>query len=328
MTDRFNPDGLILSDQYPKTMAEVVLPSLAERRKDCTLKGVDGRKIAVDRYDRIDAKGTVVIVHGFTEGAVKFSELVYSLQQNGYAVLIYDQRGHGRSWRDERIQDPSLIHVERFGEYVEDLKIICDQVLSTMPKPWYLFAHSMGGAVSSLFMEEYPEVFAKAVLCAPMIAANRGGMSKGVVKALCRAMKAAGRGRTRIFISKPWAGPEVFEQSCASGKERFDWYDALRVSQPLYQTNGPTYSWTLEAMNVTDQILAPGLPERVKIPVLLFTAEDDNQVLPEEQQMLIERLPAGRRKVVPGSKHEIYRSPDQVLFPWWREILDFYAGKA
>ena len=68
MAEMFNPDGLILSGQYAKTMTEVVLPSLAERRKDCTLKGVDGRKIAVDRYDRESAKGTVVIVHGFTEG--------------------------------------------------------------------------------------------------------------------------------------------------------------------------------------------------------------------------------------------------------------------
>ena len=32
------------------------------------------------------------------------------------------------------------------------------------------------------------------------------------------------------------------------------------------------------------------------------------------------------RAVVNGAKHEIYRSPDSVLFPWWREILAFYAG--
>jgi alpha-beta hydrolase superfamily lysophospholipase len=34
------------------------------------------------------------------------------------------------------------------------------------------------------------------------------------------------------------------------------------------------------------------------------------------------------RKVIPGSKHEIYRSPDAVLFPWWKEILDFLDGRA
>ena len=61
----------------------------------------------------------------------------------------------------------------------------------------------------------------------------------------------------------------------------------------------------------------------MKIPVRIYTAEDDNQVIPEEQEKLAERLPLGVRKVVPGSKHEIYRSPDAVLFPWWQEILDF-----
>ncbi len=325
MAERFNPDGMIMSGEYADTMQNVVLPDLEKRRTDRTLQGVGGRKIVVDRYDQDGAKGTVTIVHGFTEGAVKFSELTYSLLQNGYSVLVYDQRGHGRSWRDERVKDPTLVHVDRFGEYVEDLKIVCDQVLCDMPKPWFLFCHSMGGAVSTLFMEEYPTVFEKAVLCAPMIAPLRGGVPKGVAEALCVVEKAIGQGRSRAFISKPWTGPEVFEESCASGKERFDWYNDLRVRDPLYQHNGPSYSWTLEALKVTEQILAPGRPERVKIPVRLYTAEDDNQVRPEEQEMLAQRLPNCQRKIVPGSKHEIYRSPDGVVFPWWREILDFYG---
>lgn len=325
MSEFFNPDGLVMCAGYADTMANLVLPKLEKCRMDRTLNGAGGRKIAVDRYDGEPSKGTVAIVHGFTEAAIKYSELVCSLLQNGYSVLVYDQRGHGRSWRDERIRDGSLTHVDCFGEYVEDLKIICDQVLSEMPRPWYLFCHSMGGAVGTLFMEAYPEVFEKAVLCAPMIAPHLGGLSKGVVRALCRAMKAAGRGRSRVFNSKPWAGPEKFEESCATGRERFDWYDRVRVSNPLYQNNGPSYSWTLEAVNATEKILAAGQPERIQIPVRIYMAEIDNQVLPGEQKMLIARLSKCNWKVVPGSRHEIYRSPDEVLFPWWREILMFYA---
>ena len=44
------------------------------------------------------------------------------------------------------------------------------------------------------------------------------------------------------------------------------------------------------------------------------------------QVAFINRVKDGVRKQIPGSKHEIYRSPDDVLFPWWHEILEFYKA--
>lgn len=321
----FHSNGLVLSQGYADTMNQQVLPFLRQQGKAITVSGAEGKPIAAFRYDAETPRGTVVVLHGFTECAEKFSELIYSLLQNQYSVLAYDQRGHGASWRDPRIQDLSLTHVGRFDEYVEDLAAAVDQVLQSMPQPWLLFAHSMGGAVSCAFLESRPGVFARAALCAPMIAPQRGGMSLAQGKALCKGAKLLGQGRKRIPMSKPWAGPEEFETSCATGRERFDWYDDIRVRTEKYHNNGPTFSWTLEAFSVTERLLAPGAPEKVRIPVMIYTAEDDNQVIPEEQEKMAARLPQGDRKVIYGAKHEIYRSPDEVLFPWWDEILDFFG---
>ena len=328
LTDRISGNGLVFENGYGETMNGVVLPWLKERRKTVSVSGAGGKKIVCDRYDAEQPKGTVTVVHGFTECAEKFSELTFSLLRNGYSVVAYDQRGHGRSWRDERITDLSLTHVSRFSEYVEDLKAVCDQVLREMPRPWYVFAHSMGGAVTVLFLEEHPGVFEKAALCAPMIAPHRGGLPFFAAKGMCIGGKLFGQGLKRIPMSRPWDGPEDFESACSSGPERFKWYDDLRVRTEIYHNNGPTYSWTLEAFNVTKKILAPGRPESIRIPVRLYTAENDNQVLPEPQEKLIARLPDGKRKIVAGAKHEIYRSPDAVLFPWWDEILAFYGQPA
>lgn len=325
-SDRLNGDGLVKSEGYMETMNRFVLPFLRERRQVVEVSGAGGRKIVCDRYDAEKPKGTVFVLHGFTECAAKFSELIFSLLRNGWSAAACDQRGHGRSWRDERIRDVSLTHVSRFDEYTEDLKAVCDRVLAEMPKPWYLFCHSMGGAVSFRFLEEYPGIFEKAVFCAPMVAPHRAGLPLFVGKALCAGAKLIGRGTSRIPMSKPWSGPEDFETSCATGKERFDWYDDYRVRTENCRNNGPTYCWTMEAFNVTDKILAPGKPESISIPVLIYTAENDNQVLPEYQEQIVRRLPRGKRKTVPGSKHEIYRSTDAVLFPWWKEILAFYEG--
>ena len=327
MTALFNEDWLIRSEGYAEVMDGTVQPWLAEKRKEIDVSGAKSRRIICDRYETEQAKGTVVILHGFTECAVKFSEIIFSLLQNGYSVLAYDQRGHGRSWRDERISDPSLTHVDCFSEYTEDLAAICDQAMRGMPKPWYLLAHSMGGAVSVLFLEDHPGYFDKAVLCSPMIAPQRGGLPLFMGKAMCLWAKFTGKDLKRIPMSQTWNGPEDYETACATGKERFEWYDSLRVKTEIYHNNGPTFSWTLEAFRVAERILAPGKPEQIKIPVLIYTAENDSQVLPEAQEKLVRRLPCGKRKVVAGAKHEIYRSRDTVLFPWWKEVLDFYEVK-
>ena len=324
---RFNADGLVLSDRYADTMNGVVLPWLAARRTDVTVTGDGGAPLFCSRFDAENPRGTVLIVHGFTENADKYAELIHSLLRNGYSVVAYDQRGHGRSWRDPAIADISLTHVDRFEAYVADMKTVCDRVLTGVPRPWLLFAHSMGGAVTSLFLESHPGVFDKAALCAPMIAPNLGGLPQAAAKLMCCAEGLLGRDKKRVFISKPYAGAEDFATSCATGRERFDWYEALRVKTPVFQNNGPTFGWTREAIRVTKALLAPGAVERIDIPVRLFTAENDNSVMPEPQKAFASRLRNGRRTLIPGSKHEIYRSTDAVLFPWWRAILEFFGER-
>ena len=316
-----NDDGLIRSENYQDTMNTVVLPALNRCRRDRILTGTAGAALSCAAFDAESPQGTVLVLHGFTENLFKYSELIYSLLQNGFSVVAYDQRGHGKSWRKPGLQDIGDTHVDRFSDYVTDLKIVCDQILGSMPKPWMIFAHSMGGAVASLFLEQYPEVFSRAVLCAPMIAPNLMGVPYPVIAGMCRIAKTLGKGDRRPFMMKPYQGPEDFSTSCATDPVRFAWYDGVKVSHPEYQNSAPTYNWTLESMHVTRQILADGAPESIRCPVLLFTADQDFSVMPEPQKQFIERVRLGKHVFVPHSKHEIFRSTDDVLFPWWHEIL-------
>ncbi len=325
--ERFNGDGLILSGRYRETMEQHVLPYLTARQKDTVVPGDGGTPLFTSFFTADAPRATAVIVHGFTENAFKFSELIYSLLRSGFNVCAYDQRGHGRSGRDEKVKgDLSLTHVDRFERYVNDLKAVCDARLSDSPRPRVVFAHSMGGAVTALLLENDPGYFDRAALCAPMIAPNRGGMPYAAGMLLCLGAKALGQGRKRVFISKPYAGPEDFDTSCATSRERFDWYDAVKAARPEFHNNGPTYSWTLESLKVTKKILAPGAVERIAIPVRVYGAQEDNSVLPDEQAAFAARLKNGGREVVPGSRHEIYRSTDEALFPWWHEVLAFLKG--
>ena len=143
----------------------------------------------------------MLIVHGFTENALKYSELIWSLLHLGFSVLAYDQRGHGRSWRADGIPDISVTHVDHFSDYVEDLKTVCDTYSEIMPRPWFIFAHSMGGAVASLYLEQEPALFTAAVLSSPDDRAVQPGVP---VLSLASAFafladKAAGKEKPSVF---------------------------------------------------------------------------------------------------------------------------------
>ena len=327
MNPSLNPDGLALSEHYAETLRDVILPYISARRTDETLPGADGRPLFTSHFDADSPRGTVLIVHGFTENTEKYSELIHSLLQNGLSVAAWDQRGHGRSWRDPAIEDISLTHVDRFDEYIQDIAVVYDRVVKPMPLPHRVFCHSMGGAVTALFLESHPGLFDRAAMCAPMIAPNLGALPKPAARLMCQTEKTLGRGKKRIPGSRPYGSPEAFETSCATGRARFDWYEALRQTTPAFRNNGPTFAWTLEAIDVTNRILASGAVERIDASVRLYTASLDETVLPEPQKRFIERVRNSAHIVVEGAKHEIYRSTDDVLFPWWHGVLEFLKEK-
>ena len=79
MSERLNPDGLILSDQYTETMNDAVLPYLKERQTDLRVEGFEGKPLFCSAFRADQARGTVVIVHGFTENAFKYAEIIFFL---------------------------------------------------------------------------------------------------------------------------------------------------------------------------------------------------------------------------------------------------------
>ncbi|MBR5380638.1 MAG: alpha/beta hydrolase [Clostridia bacterium] len=328
MEELFNPDGLVLSADYADTMARIVMPYLDEHRTDEIVAGFEDKPLFTSRFQADgEARGTVFILHGFTENAVKYSEIIYSLLQNGFCVLAYDQRGHGRSWKDERRGDESLVHVADFVKYEKDLDCVRRAMEGKLPKPWKVFCHSMGGAVTALFLINHKGVFERAAMCAPMIAVNRRKMPFFGSKLMARGFKLAGKGRQRMFVSHPYSQRESFEGACATGRERFDWYSDIKHANPLFHDNGPSYSWMLEALRVSQWLLFPGAPLRIDCPVKIYSADDDWEVLASAQRMFTRRLRHGQIQTVPGSRHEIYRSADETLFPWWSDVLAFLKAE-
>lgn len=310
---------------YSQDLQDRILPALSLAKTEGTLAGYDGKPLAFVRYDAAAPRGTVLILHGLNESTEKYREMIYYFLCEGLSVLIFDQRGHGRSHRAVRA---GLVHVDRFEEYVKDaLCVICGP-LAACPAPYYLFAHSMGGAVAALLLVQGDHPFAKAVLSSPMIRTFRyPHVPPALVGFACRALSTIGFAKKGVSAHKKHGGEEDFANSCALSRVRFDAYAALKREHPAYKSGTITFGWTKEAIGVTRHILTKGAPERVGIPVRVYSAERDHLVEAAEQREFAARAPKGEFIPVAGAKHEIYLSNDEILHPYLDNVLDFFKSE-
>lgn len=97
----------------------------------------DGPLLASYTYGRPeDSPGTIVLVHGWTMAAAFWTGAAEALSRQGWHVVTYDQRGHGRS---------APVPADGFGlrRLGGDLQAVLDQ---TVPEghPVVLAGHSMG----------------------------------------------------------------------------------------------------------------------------------------------------------------------------------------
>ncbi len=306
--------------EFLKEMEGTVLPYLAAREAVRTVAAGDGKPLYTVHYRADAPSGTVVLLHGFSENAEKYREIIYYLLREGRSVLTLDQRGHGRSHRSAAL---GVSHVYRFDQYVSDLEVLLAAWGDTLSAPLYLFAHSMGGAVAMLYLEKHGDVFKKAVLSAPMIDLKYRGVTRAACLVACGFCALTGRAKKPVFISKKDYENEPFERSLALSRARFTYLRELRRSAPLLSGGAPSYAWSLAALGVRKRILRAGAPERVEVPVLILAAARERLVSPEAQRRLAHRLPRAIFKVVEGSKHEILLANDEILHPTLEDIMNF-----
>ena len=308
---------------FEEQMRTVVEPALLAVRKEGKLSA-GGGELYYELYPQKEKAPVIVICHGFSESAEKYRELIYYLYGEGYQIAIWDQRGHGKSFRQG--DDPDVVHVEDFEDYVEDLHVFMKQVVIPLAceHPVYLYAHSMGGCVGARYLEKYPGDFAKAVLNAPMLAIWMGACPMVVAKIICDVAKVMGRGKKRLFTQGKFDPDEPFSESCADSEARHCYYHEIRRRTPCYQTSAASYAWGRSAIRAGERAVKKKNASRVTIPVLLCQAGKDRQVKLLPQEKFIKRISKGSLQCYPDTKHEIYRAENAVLGSYMEKIVEFY----
>lgn len=109
----------------------------------------DGLSLAITHWPvtpQDEAKGVVCLVHGLGEHAGRYAHVARHFNGLGWAVVAYDQRGHGNSAgpRGAMSADDVLLH---------DLAAAIDTVRATYAgRPLLLLGHSLGGLVVARFV--------------------------------------------------------------------------------------------------------------------------------------------------------------------------------
>lgn len=188
-----NVEKYISHSKYKEDMINKVEPYLKKKLENGYIIGEKGLKLYYEKFICENAKANIVICHGFGECTEKYYELIYYFINEGYSVFIIEHRGNARSQRLGI--DDYQISVDKFSYYIEDFKKFIDEVVipNGNDKKLLLFAHSMGGAIGTMFLERYQEYFSGAVLSAPMHEINTGKVPKFVATSIARIMKLCGR---------------------------------------------------------------------------------------------------------------------------------------
>ena len=289
-----------------------------EKVRQGTLKTKDGINLNYYYAKNDEAKGVVIFVHGFCEFWGKYHEYAWYVYRAGYSFYFLEQRGFGLS--EGKTDDPDIVYIDDFNTYVADLKLFLDEVMLPASKGLkkVLIAHSMGGAVSALFLGKHEGYFDSAILSTPMLKMKNDTplflvKLLNIYAKLFNKKKDPAPGQSR-FSSEP-----DYEDSCSLSRARFDYVFEMRLNDERYQTNGASLGWALAAFKSHRQILR--YASNIKLPVTILTAGLDTLIDDEGYKKFALKVPQTEFIPFNNSKHEIFNAADKDRIGFFKEVL-------
>ena len=283
----------------------------------------DNNKIFYKYYITENHKANIVISHGLNEFSEKYLEMIYYFLKSDYNVFFIEQRGHGYSYRE--VEDTSISHINSYKEYVSDLYCFINKIVlyNSNNLPLFLYAHSMGGAIGTLFLMKYPDIFNKAILTSPMIYPKTANVPSSLTKFMTKMFSLFGKGKDRVFVHREFNPEAPYETSNSTSVARFNYFMNTKRNNRMYFNSSTSYRWVYESLKITKIMLNRTNIEKINAKTLLLVAENDETVKKEKQIEFAKKVKYIKMKEIKGSKHEIYLSNNIVLKDYLEEIFTF-----
>jgi pimeloyl-ACP methyl ester carboxylesterase len=148
---------------------------------------------------------TIVCIHGIGGNHAQFDNVVPALVSSGFRVVRYDLIGRGYSAFPEDNRFDGAAHVRQLRRLIEFLNLHTQQ--------YSIIAHSMGGAIAALYVEQYHKEIEYLVLLAPAGLIQPGLIP--LVRSCCGCFTAIVKSMLRSSQEKAWRSDFTLSDSKA-----------------------------------------------------------------------------------------------------------------
>ena len=267
-----------------------------------TVTATDGLRLYVRRREVANARGEILISHGFGEHSGRYGALTDHLVTHNYSVTAYDHRGHGLS-------DGLPGHVESFSEYDDDLDKLVAAVRSrSESRRLFLIGHSMGGLIALRYLARKSGTLSGAVISAPLIeVAVPVPAHKLMIARVGARMAPRFRLDNEINPADLSRDPEVGRAYAAD---------------PLVNRKVST-KWFAEATRAMQEVAERA--SQITTPLIVMHGSEDRLASVDATRRVFERIPASDKELViyPGFYHELFNEPEkQEVFERVTDWLD------
>ena len=139
---------------------------LLSYQKELSWTLADGTRLYAWQSDpspSVPLRGAVGIVHGMGEHSGRYEHVAAYLNEAGYAVLAFDQIGHGRS-------EGRRGHAPSYESLLAGIDRMTQEAQGLYPDiPYYLYGHSMGGNTTLNYLLRRQPSVAGAIVTGPWL---------------------------------------------------------------------------------------------------------------------------------------------------------------
>ncbi len=234
----------------------------------------DSYSLAIRVYDCKNPKAVIKFIHGMQEHQGRYVEFATFLQNNGYAVVTADMRGHGKN-------APKLSHIaDKNGNklLIQDELVIKEYIKERYKDvPLMLFGHSMGTIIARKLLQTESKEYVKVALSGYPNPQPAGAVGAALSKLFGPGKRSTNHSKT---LTNLVLGP--FNKAIENPKTNLDWlsYNEENVQRYIADplcgeefTIGSYYA----LFKLVSDINKPRQYKNVNenLPIYLISGEDD-----------------------------------------------------
>jgi alpha-beta hydrolase superfamily lysophospholipase len=251
-------------------------------------KGFDQAELFYQTWTPDKVRGILLITHGLAEHSDCYHHVAKELCEDGWKVVGWDLRGHGRS-------EGKRGFVKHLSNYIADLHVLLQSVIK--PKePLVMFGHSMGGLVTVRYNQLKKPNISAICLSSPAL-----GLSVRVPK-----LKEA-----LAHVAVKWVPTLTMYNEIK--------YEDLTRDEDMLKSH---YSDTLRHDKISPGLflsmvenfsLAQDAAAEIQVPVLLQLSGEDRLVSTDAAHDFFDKLPSRDKQlhIYPDSLHEVFNDRDR-----------------